>query len=171
MGWVMAAVSVVKGVTEVNASNDAAQESYNRGEYQLANSMTEGRHVQEQAGEEARKILASALVLRGKQVATQAASGLLVGDGSSADMIDETERLAKEDTFITLMNGERGYLYKMEEGRLAKREADIQAKSYIKQGNASLLSAAGSAASSMSGGSPFTQSAAPIRDSSVQAIR
>lgn len=103
-------------------------------------------NIKEQAEYEAKKIRGEAVRIRGTQVAQQAASGVLVGNGSTAAMVDETVRLAEEDAYITLYNGEKGFLQSMEQGRLNAMEGRARADSYAAQGRASLLSGASSLA-------------------------
>ena len=129
-------------------SQNAAVESASAGRYNKRIAEERAEMIKKQSVMEAQKIQAAALRFRGKQIATQAAAGVVVGDGSAQTMVDETTRLAEQDIYITLYNGERGEFFAMEEGRLAEMMGDAQSDAYEAQGGATLLSSVGSMASS-----------------------
>lgn len=103
--------------------------------------------IKEQSVQEANKVRAESVVFRGKQVASQASSGVLVGNGSAQAMVDETIRLSERDAYTILYNGEQGYLFTMDQSRLNQMAGRAQSEAYQAQGQASLLSGISSAAS------------------------
>lgn len=137
---IIAGATVVSGVMNYKAGHDAADAQDAANAQQAKLNKEHAANIKEQAKQEADKIRSEAIVIRGKQVAQQASSGVLVGNGSTQAMVDETTRLAEQDAYITLYNGEKGYLKTMEEGRLMAMEGRARSESYRAQGTASLLS-------------------------------
>lgn len=102
------------------------------------------RNIKIQAAQEAQKVRASAVQIRGKQIASQASSGVLVGDGSTHAMVDETLRLAEQDAWIIIYNGNKGYLKSMADGKLAQQAGQAQSSAYRDQARATTISGFGS---------------------------
>jgi hypothetical protein len=67
----------------------------------------EARGALEQAREEAQNIYANAAAIKAEQVAQFAAAGVVIGDGSAQAVIDETDRLSRQDALASLYTGGR----------------------------------------------------------------
>ena len=92
--------------------------------------------IKEQSLQTAENIRADAIMIRSKQVASFASSGVMVGNGSAQAMVDETLKLSEQDVWITIYNGEKGYLTAMENGRLTEMAGNVQAAAYNTQADA-----------------------------------
>lgn len=146
IGGIALAGTLYSGYSANKSAKKAAKREDQRAAEQKILDEQHAADIKEQAAYEAKKIRAEAIKIRSSQVAQQAASGVMVGNGSTQAMVDETTRLAEQDAYITLFNGEKGYLYSMEQGRLAMMESKARSRSIRDQGKASLLGSVSQAA-------------------------
>lgn len=121
------------------SANAAAYRSELDGARQEARIGIEAQYEVQRAREEATRIKQQAVIKRGAQVAQMAASGVVVGNGSSQAMIDETIRLANQDAIAVMMDGARGFTVDTTRASDAREKAQSQAAAYAAQGK-SLLS-------------------------------
>jgi hypothetical protein len=159
-------LSVYGASQQASGQKKAARYQTEAGGRQQAQSEWEAEQIWKQAEDQARQIRAKAIQMRGQQVASMAASGILIGDGSSQALLDETTNLAELDAMATLYNGARGVLAKEEEGRLARQDAVFQSQQLYKQANYGMIGALGSAMSTLGsvGGSMASKfSSQPIK--------
>lgn len=136
---VSAAGSAKAGKAAQAASNEAAYKSELQGARSEARSGIEAQYVVDRAREEANRIKQQATIKRGAQIAAAANSGVVVGNGSTQQMVDETMRLATQDAISAMMDGARGFTTGMTKASDAREAATAQAASYAAQGK-SLLS-------------------------------
>lgn len=61
--------------------------------------------VETQTADQVIQIKKQAMIFRGTQIAQQAASGVIVGDGSAGQMLDQAEQLSNEDVLATMYSG------------------------------------------------------------------
>lgn len=151
VGVVGAAVSAGMGAMQQSAANKASKYGAQSAGRQQAQSEYEAKLIVEQSKEEAREIRANAVRLRGQQVAVQAASGVIIGDGSSQAMLDEVSALSEEDAVAVLMSGANGFIAKKEEGRLAALDGMFQSKQLATQGRNAMMSGFANAGLSLLG--------------------
>ncbi|BBL57005.1 virion core protein, T7 gp14 family [Methylomonas koyamae] len=150
-----AAMAAKSSSDQSSAQKKAGKYSAQSAGRQQAQAEYEAKQIMEQANEQARQVRAEAISVRGKQIANQAASGVVVGDGSAQAMVDEVTRLAEQDAVAYLMSGANGSISANEKGRLARMDGEFQSKQFYTQASntmtngmigagASLLSSAGS---------------------------
>jgi hypothetical protein len=161
VGVVSAAVSAGMGMAQQSAANKAAGYTAEAAGRQAAQSEYEAKLIVEQSKEDARKVRSSAIKLRGSQVAAQAASGVIVGDGSSQAMLDEVSQLSEEDAVSFLMSGANGFISKVQEGRFAALEGAFQSKQLITQGRNAMIGGFAQAGTSLLGAYGKWQDRAP----------
>ena len=94
-------------------------------------------------------------------MASQAASGVVIGDGTTQAMLDETTALAEQDVMAILYNASLGKMMKQEEGRLAASSSQFQARQLGKQSELTLLQGIASAGSTMASGAMKTPTTTP----------
>lgn len=142
-------VSMYAASEQASSQREAAKYQTEAGGRQRAQSEWEAEQIWKQAEQESSIIRSKAIQLRGTQVAQQAASGVMVGDGSAQAMLDETTKLAEQDVMATLYNGARGVLAKEEAGRLAEQDALFQSKQLYASARNTMIGATGSAITSL----------------------
>lgn len=130
--------TAVGAYTGYRASEDAAEAAEQQAEARQQATQTEAANIQAAAELEVQQLYRDAVKYRSAQVARQGAAGVMVGAGSTQQMIDETTRLAEQDALVMLENAERGILAKREEGRLARMVGEANANAYQAQGIASI---------------------------------
>ncbi len=138
MGVAMAASAAMsaKGASDqADAQAEAGAYTAKSAGRNRARSDFEAQQIIDKSHEQARQVRAQAIAVRGKQIATQAASGIVVGDGSAQAMVDEVTQLAEQDAVAYLMSGANGYISQSEKGRLEQMDGEFQAKQYMKQSN------------------------------------
>jgi len=145
IGVVGAGISAAGAVSSSNAQKKAGKYGAEAGGRQKAQSEYESKIILEKSQEQARQVRAQAINVRGTQIATAASSGVLVGDGSSQDMVDEVSRLSEQDAVAYLWDGANGSISATEQGRLADLEGQQRAKQANAAANATLVSGFGSA--------------------------
>lgn len=128
-----AAMSAKGASDQADAQHKAGIYSAQSAGRQQAQSDYEAKQIIEQSQEQARQVRAQAIAVRGKQVATQAANGVIVGDGSAQAMVDEVTKLSEQDAVAYLMSGANGYISKTEQGRLARMDGEFQSKQLLTQ--------------------------------------
>lgn len=135
------ATSLIGGAKQAKAHTKSAWSSMETGAYNDAQKAVESDQIREAADLKAKQIKSSALFMRGKQIANQAASGVVVGDGSAQAMVEQTIALSSQDVFVELYNGAASSLYAMNAGKnygiaaMAQSDAqDSAADSAIFQG-------------------------------------
>lgn len=130
---------------QASAQEDAAKYQSEAGGRQRAQSEWEAKQIWVQGQEETRKVRSKAIQLRAQQVAGMAQSGIMIGDGSSQSLLDETTSLAEQDVMAVLYNAARGQQAKEEAGRLAERDALFQSNQLYKQASITMIGATGQA--------------------------
>jgi hypothetical protein len=135
---------------QASAQEQAAKYQNEAGGRQLAQSEWEAKQIWHEAEQQSKIIRTKAIQMRGTQVAQQAASGVLIGDGSSQTLLDETQKLAEQDVMSTLYNGARGVLAKEEAGRLAAQDARFQSQQLYSAAQSTMIGATASGLSSLS---------------------
>ena len=135
------------------AQKDAAKYQAQAGGRALAVSEFEAEQINKQAGFEVKKVRDASINLRAQQIASQAASGVVIGDGTTQAMLDETTALAEQDVMAILYNASLGKMMKQEEGRLAASSSQFQARQLGKQSELTLLQGIASAGSTLASGS------------------
>jgi hypothetical protein len=139
--------------------------------------------VKKQTLEEANKIRDQSISFRGTQLAQQATSNVIVGEGSAQAMIDKTTELSTADVLATLYTGTAKALGLKQSGDMAatagvNRGNAIYAKAQA-DSNTAMFKAAGSLLSgagdiyekgSKSGFFSTTQNRAPVRDAYIRQI-
>jgi hypothetical protein len=138
MGVAMAASAAMsaKGASDqADAQAEAGAYTAKSAGRNRARSDFEAQQILDKSQEQARQVRAQAIAVRGKQIATQAASGIVVGDGSAQAMVDEVTQLAEQDAVAYLMSGANGYISQSEKGRLEQMDGEFQAKQLMKQSN------------------------------------
>lgn len=109
----------------------------------------EADDVMTQAHTEADMIRAKAVAFRGAQAVQQAASGVMVGEGSAQTVVDQTTQLAMSDTLATLYSGVNK-ASSIRSGADMQTQASINsANSMMAEGNAKATAATISAGSTL----------------------
>lgn len=112
MSWIAVAGAVVavgSAAYQAKTAGDASAKNADAVAYQgaLGKAMSEldAEAVESQTAAQVRQIKRQAVGVRATQMAQQAASGVIVGDGSAGQMIDQTEQLSSEDVLATMYSG------------------------------------------------------------------
>lgn len=113
----------------------AAAAEYNAEQIRLSSIDTASR-IMEEAGR-----------IRGTQQAQQAASGVVIGEGSAGVITQETENLASRDALVTLYSGIDGIIQQEQSGRMAFASAQNEVSSLKAAQMATLLTGIGNTAS------------------------
>lgn len=137
-----AAMNYQAGQQAANAAEDAAAQDAALMEIRAKNAVKIGA---EEAGAYKRNIDK----LLGTQTANAAASGVVVGVGSNADLRAETEQLAQEDIDRIKNNAKLEAWGFQTQGKNLLTQANNQAKGLRNQANASLLGGVAQAGASM----------------------
>lgn len=130
-----AGVAAWQASEQADAMGEAAMYSSEAGGRRQAQNEYEAKQIIEQSKEQARKVRAEAINVRGKQVAAQASAGVVIGDGSAQAMVDEVSRLSEADAVAYLLSGANGSISANEQGRLAKMDSLFQANQLVDQAN------------------------------------
>lgn len=123
----------------------------------------EAEEVTKQAETEADKIRTQAIAFRGSQTVQQAASGVVIGEGTAQAMIDRTSELATADVLATLYSGAN-------KSTVIKQGGDMQREASVRQANAIMDKAnADSSAYKMQAVGSLLSGAAGVYDKGDQA--
>ena len=142
---VAGAAIVGGGIMQQRAASKAGDRARQEGQLKKASAYKQAENIKRDAIEKVKKIRAQAIILQGMQIAEQAASGAIIGDGSTQAAIDRTISLSEQDALATLYTAKNKADFVREGGDISMFEADARADSMKKQGTASLLSSFGSA--------------------------
>lgn len=148
----LASLQLYSANQSARAQKDAAKYQAHAGGRALAVSEFEAEQINKQAGFEVKKVRDASINLRAQQIASQAASGVVIGDGTTQAMLDETTALAEQDVMAILYNASLGKMMKQEEGRLAASSSQFQARQLGKQSELTLLQGIASAGSTLASG-------------------
>jgi hypothetical protein len=134
---------------QASAQKKAGSYAAKQGGIQQAQDEYTAKQIIEQAQEKARQVRSAAIKARGTQVATAAASGVLVGDGSTQTMVDEVTNLAEQDAVAYLWEGANGSMSANEQGRLARMQGEFNYQQSQSAARATLIQGYGQAASQL----------------------
>ena len=144
-------MGVAGSMAQASAQRKAGVQSARNAGMQQAQSEYEAQEAIRQSQEKARVIRSEAVKARANQVATAAASGVMVGEGSTQSMVDEVTSLSEQDVVAILWDGANGYISSTEEGRMARMQGEFQAKQANTMANATLIQGFGSALGQVGG--------------------
>ncbi len=102
--------------------------------------------AQRRAGEDAIKVQQKAAQLKGTQRATMAAKGLDLGEGTAAELQDQTDFFGAVDAATTRSNGNRDAWASRYQGANARAQGDAAARQANISAFSTVLSTAGSVA-------------------------
>ena len=145
-----AALSLISGSMSASAARKQAQAQQNQ---QYMNAMLrelENEQIKEAAVKEAALIRFRANRLRGSQIAQQAATGVVIGEGSAQAVIDDTQALAEADALVVAYNGIAGIRSNNAAARFARMAGDNAISAGRDRAYASLLSGVSGALQSYS---------------------
>lgn len=91
----------------------------------------EAQDIMGQTHTQADLIRAKAIAFRGAQAVQQASSGVMIGEGSAGQVMDQTTQLAMADTLATLYSG-------VNKSVSIKQGAEMQQKASINNANATI---------------------------------
>ncbi len=132
-------LSLGSGYMQYKAGKKAERRAYDEKRKRIQYAAKKAEEIKQTASKQASKIRAQSIVFRGTQLAQQAASGALIGDGSTQSAIDATLDLAEQDALIAIYDGEAQANTIIEQAKLDGVAMDARAASYKAQGQASLL--------------------------------
>lgn len=157
VGGSMAASSAAKKNGAINAQAQTYEGSLNKEMRYM-----EAEDVTNQAQTEADKIREQAIAYRGAQTVQQAASGVVIGEGTAQALLDRTSELATADVLATLYSGTN-------KATAIKQGADLQQDASVRNANATMEKAnAESSAYMMKAGGSLLSGAGGIYDKGVQ---
>lgn len=105
MWWLAAAgVSALASAASSSAQGQEVQRNAYR---QAALDEFEARGLEEEGKRAALKIYTQSAAVKSQQLAQLAYSGVVVGDGSAQAVIDETDKLTRQDAMATLYSADR----------------------------------------------------------------
>lgn len=126
------------------AAGKQAQTELDAAYYNAEMDKYEAELIRETARRDSDDIIANAERLRGSQATQQAASGVVIGEGSAQIATDDTTHLAHRDALITMYNGINGALRKENSAEMKVRAGEARADSIKDQQTANLISGIGS---------------------------
>lgn len=158
MIWVavgMAAVSMAAssyaGVQAQKGANAAGYESELAAARGQARITIESQYAREDALSQVQKIRGQSLQVRGQQMAAMANAGVVVGNGSTQAMLDETKRLTEQDAVVHLQMAARQVTSNDVRYRDTRDLAEANANSLAAQGRAARISGDAAAVSQVAG--------------------
>lgn len=147
----MAVVSIATTMYGAKKSADAQRAAGTagllQGEYNRRMAEYNGEKIREQSRAKADKIFEHAARLRSQQIAQQAGSGVVIGEGSAAAVTEDTRNLASEDALVALYAGIEGEQAELYEGDMNLLAAENQYRSRNDAADAAIISGVGQAAS------------------------
>lgn len=105
MAAVTMAASAKAGADAQNAQGAAATSATLQGARDQARVNIENKWTRDATRSEAQQIRAQSIQVRGSQMASMAKAGIVIGDGSTQSMLDETIRLTEQDAVAALQRG------------------------------------------------------------------
>ena len=142
---VAATVEIVGGIKQAQAATQAGNTARHEGQLKKKSANIAAENTRKNALIKVANIRKQSVVYQAVQVAGQAASGAIVGDGSTQAMIDHTISLANQDAIATIYTAKSRAKAIKRSGDIALIDANARADSIKKQGVASLLQSIGSA--------------------------
>lgn len=149
VGATSVALSVYGATQQSKSLKESAKYQNQAGGRAQAVSEFEAKQIEKQTSDEIKKVRRNAINYRASQVASQVQSGVVIGDGSTQALLDETTSLAEQDAIAIMYNGSRGILSKEEEGRLAAEQERMGAKAAYGQSRAIMIGATANAIGSL----------------------
>lgn len=99
------AIALVAGMLAGGSAAEANQKAANRASLlRMKAAVSESNQIQVQGAHQASLIFSNASKIRGREVAVQAASGIVPGVGSAQSVIDNTSNLASADAVVAVQD-------------------------------------------------------------------
>ncbi len=133
------AIAAGSAAMQVDAQNDQAKDAGRAGAFNAAISSQNAKNLEKAAAQQAEQIFAEAARLRGAQLVQMAGSGVMLGVGGTAAIVDDTENLAARDALVIMQNAAMGAYEQDLQGKIALMSSRSQIGALRDAGTATLL--------------------------------
>jgi hypothetical protein len=140
MSYASAGLSVLGGYMQSQAQHKQAQANLDQAYINAAMDNLAAINIMKSATMQSQMIIDDSTRVQGTQQAQQAASGVLVNNGSTAVMTDDTGRRAQADALITMYNGINQSIAKTANANFTMMAGTNSAKALDTSATTSLLS-------------------------------